>query len=893
MEVSQAVIQEFVQECVEILQRVSENLESIERESSDNETLNAIYRDMHTMKGSSQLLGFRDLGAIAHALESSLDPIRKLGVAPSPALIDTIYDCLNLIDTMIKELKENNSIPPHTEEIQVLVGALIDRTSRLFHGDFQLFREPTAARRSIREEAESETARLLSLRDLGHLTESTPPAETTAQAAPLPEAKLKPETVETEPKLESADSSIRVNVTLLDRLMNLMGEMVLVRNQVLQHANETEDLSFLALSQRLDVVTNELQDQVMRTRMQPIGNVVGSFQRLVRELAKDLGKKIDLTVQGKDTELDKTLLEAIKDPLTHIVRNSCDHGVENPQERIKAGKPETGHVLISAFHEGGQVTVEVSDDGRGLNRAKILKKAEEKALVTAERAATISDRDLYQLIFLPGFSTADQVSAVSGRGVGMDVVKTNVEKIGGTVELSSNPGKGSTIRLKVPLTLAIVPIMLVKSGGESYAIPQVNLVELVRAGRSNQSAQIETLQGRPVLRLRGSLLPLVDLASFLGGSPRREDLDSVNVVVIRAEGEPFGLIVDEVSDTADIVVKPLSKFLKALDIYSGATILGNGTVALILDVAGMSRKCKLTTERREEMDFRTETNSFSDLMEYLVFKLRRPGLYCLPLCLVHRLEEFPRSAIETTGKSRVVQYRGSILPLLDLETTLGGTQPGTSENISVIVIKKSDRFFGIEVSEILDVVFSESMIEDASQNGELTMGNLLLDGTMYVIVDALGAIEREFDLGPAKIDSVHTRMQEQRERDTNILYVEDVAFFRKQVGNVLEKAGYNVVTAPDGQAAIDLLRTQKNFRLILSDIEMPRMNGYEFARSVRGTEGLKNTPLLALTTRFHKSDVEEGMRSGFNGYLEKLNPEKLLSEIGRLLGETEEKRHGA
>jgi two-component system, chemotaxis family, sensor kinase CheA len=707
---------------------------------------------------------------------------------------------------------------------------------------------------------------------------------------------------------DPADSSIRVNVALLDKLMNLMGEMVLVRNQVIQQANKSEDMSFIALSQRLDVVTNELQDQVMRTRMQPIGNVLGNFQRLVRELAKDLSKRIDLTVQGKDTELDKTLLEAIKDPLTHIVRNSCDHGIESPQDRKKAGKPETGHVLVSAFHEGGQVTVEISDDGRGLNQEKILKKALEKSLITQEKAAQMTEREVQQLIFLPGFSTADQVSAISGRGVGMDVVKTNVERIGGTVELSSVTGRGSTIRLKVPLTLAIVPIMLVRAGEDNFAIPQVNLVELVRAGRANQHAPIELLQGQPVLRLRGNLMPLVELSTLLqdggaGGLATRElaEKEIVNVVVVKAEGQPFGIVVDEVSDTADIVVKPLSKFLKALELYSGATILGNGNVALILDILGMAKKCHIASQKREEMDFQTHTEqkSGNEVMEYLVFRLRNAGNYCVPLCLVHRLEEFPKEKIEITGKNRVVQYRDSILPLLDLNSSLGyGQKNETSGNnfSSVIVMKKGGRVFGIEVEEILDIILSDTLHEDPTTESEGTLGNILQDGQLYLVVDALALIDRDFFGIKSRSKDPYAAVasvEETVKKTIPVLYVEDVAFFRKQVGTVLEKAGFNVTTAPDGQSALDILKGRKDFRLILSDIEMPKMDGYAFARAVRKQADLNGTPLLALTTRFHKRDIEEGKAAGFDGYLEKLNPEKLLAEIQHLLSPAEKEiKHG-
>ena len=401
----------------------------------------------------------------------------------------------------------------------------------------------------------------------------------------------------------ASDSTIRVDVGLLDKVMNLVGELVLARNQVLQFANRMKDTSFLAASQHLNLITTELQAGVMKTRMQPIGNIWSQFPRTVRDVALGCGKEVGIEMEGKETELDKTIIEAIKDPLTHLVRNSVDHGIELPEERVKAGKDRTGRLILRAFHEGGQVNIEISDDGAGLNVERLRKKAVERAVITAEQATRMTDREIFNLIFLPGFSTAEKVTNVSGRGVGMDVVKTNVEKIGGTVDLQSTPGRGTTVRVKIPLTLAIIPALVVTCGGDRYAIPQVSLLELVRLEADEVAKSIELVHGAPVYRLRGRLLPLVYLNQELklaaDARPAKEQDGAVNIVVLQADERQFGLVVDQINDTEEIVVKPLRKQLKTVKTFAGSSIMGDGKVALILDVLGLAQRASVVTETRD------------------------------------------------------------------------------------------------------------------------------------------------------------------------------------------------------------------------------------------------------------------------------------------------------
>ncbi|MGB8759590.1 MAG: chemotaxis protein CheA, partial [Candidatus Sulfotelmatobacter sp.] len=565
---------------------------------------------------------------------------------------------------------------------------------------------------------------------------------------------------------ESGVETIRVGVTLLDRLMNLVGELVLARNQLLQVAGNTEDAGLQAVSQRLNLIATELQGEVMKTRMQPIGNIWGQFPRTVRDVALGCSKEVAIEMEGKETELDKTIIEAIKDPLTHLVRNSVDHGIELPKDRVKAGKDRTGRLILRAFHEGGQVHIEITDDGAGLNAERIRKKAVERALINPEQAARMTEREIFNLIFLPGFSTAEKVTNVSGRGVGMDVVKTNVEKIGGTVDVESTAGRGTTVRVKIPLTLAIIPALVVTCSGDRYAIPQVNLLELVRLGTEEVGRSIELVHGSPVYRLRGQLLPLVYLDRELklagGGSPRTEQNGAVNIVVLQADGRQFGLVVDQINDTEEIVVKPLRKQLKTLKVFAGSSIMGDGKVALILDVLGLARYASVVTETRERAltGKVTEAAVASEKQTFLLFAGPGDSRMAIPLSTLARLEEFPVAQVEMSGRQWVTQYRGQILPLVRLNVVLEERRhklqalqaPPTldSSAIQVLVLRHDLRSFGLVVERILDIVEDRADVRSAATRA-CVLYSVLIGDRVTELLD-IPAILRNADdkaaLGP-------------------------------------------------------------------------------------------------------------------------------------------------
>lgn len=907
-------LSEFISEAEEILARVNNYLAKLESKNHSDDLIDSLYRDIHTLKGSAQLFGFNGIGVIGHALEACLEPVRSKKCSLSDDLINQCYLSLDLIDKIIKkpdlDLKKN---PEIWSQIESFISELVNIATKTFQSASLNQRDPNILPDDL----------IALKKELNFLLPNSLPSQPTSLPKNDSNLKLNSQNTEMNSTLntnnlsgqvnaknktesEGAESNnaesstIRVQISLLDRLMNLIGEMVLVRNQVLQYSQKTDDYEFLNLSQRLDLVTSELQEDVMKTRMQPIGNILNKFQRVVRDISKELNKQIEFSTKGSETELDKSLIEAIKDPLTHIIRNSCDHGLETTEERKKAGKSEAGHLVVKSFHEGGQVVIEIVDDGRGLNLPKILSKAIQKKIITPEKSSSLTDREIAQLIFAPGFSTADQVSAISGRGVGMDVVKTNIEKVGGIVDLQTEMGKGTIIRLRIPLTLAIVPAMIVNSANQFFAIPQVKLQELVRIDMDSDGPKIEYLQGQPIYRLRGHLLPLVFINKVMNLNSSNTTGSSLtsrilNIVVLSTDGDPFGLVVDEIRDTADIVVKPLPHFLKRLNVYSGATIMGEGTVSLILDVVGVAQKAniQLAGSKKQENDNSTlygPNQKSNDIQEFLFFELNDNGRYCLPLILVYRLEEFSQSDIEVSGTEHIVKYRNSILPLINLNEALkinSNSKSNKNEKISVIVVSKKQRLFGIVVNQIYDVIGLNSDIEDTLQDTPGILGNIIYGDSIATVVDVLNIIEnvigKESSLTPGS-NSITKKINSNRR--LRILLAEDTLFFAKHIMKVLNRFNVEIVHAQDGESAFKILKSpvSGNFDLVLSDIEMPNMNGFDLAKNIRSDSKLKDIPMIALTTRYKDSDIKKGFESGFNHYLEKLKPDQLIEAINNQLG---------
>ena len=761
------IVKDFLVESYENLDRLDRDLVGLEKNPKDKAALAGVFRTIHTIKGTCGFLGFNKLEKVAHVGENLLTRLRDGQLTLNP---ERTTGLLGMVDAVRQMLKEIQSTGQDGEVDYPELREILTRLQSPVAGDAGITAGADAPPGSPAQADSKPAAKA------GNAS-SSPKGD--AIPAPVEAAATKQEEVaaaqparEAKPR-DTPQETIRVGVNVLDKLMTLVGELVLARNQLLQISNTIEDTGLQAVSQRMNLIATELQSEVMKTRMQPIGNIWGQFPRTVRDVALGCGKEVNIEMEGKETELDKTIIEAIKDPLTHLVRNSVDHGIELPKDRVKWGKDPTGRLILRAFHEGGQVNIEISDDGAGLNVERIYQKAIERGLITAEQAARMSEREIFNLIFLPGFSTAEKVTNVSGRGVGMDVVKTNVEKIGGTVDVQSTLGKGTTVRVKIPLTLAIIPALVVTCGGERYAIPQVSLLELVRLEADEVAKGIELVHGAPVHRLRGRLLPLVYLNQELkltsDADVSAETDRAVNIVVLQADERQFGLVVDHINDTEEIVVKPLRKQLKTVKTFAGSSIMGDGKVALILDVLGLAQRARVVSETRDRAltEKVTESAAATDKQTFLLFSGPGDSRMAIPLSTLARLEEFPVAQVEMSGSQWVTQYRGQILTVIRLEVVLEERRnrlralqaPPAADSgpIQVLVLHHEGRSFGLVVDRILDIVEDRADVKSAATRASV-LYSVVIGDRVTELLD-IPAILRSAD-SSAKQPALATRSAE-------------------------------------------------------------------------------------------------------------------------------------
>ncbi|MFN8191890.1 MAG: chemotaxis protein CheA [Nocardioidaceae bacterium] len=754
------IVAEFLVESHENLDQLDRDLVALEREPGSRELLSSIFRTVHTIKGTCGFLAFHTLESVTHVGESLLARLRDGQMTLDPQLTTVLLEMVDAVRSLLSQIEATGA--EGDADYTLLVGRMQD----LLDGKTpapaatpdpdETSAIAPAAETAVAPVSEPETAPDATVHDAEadeepeldpepvdleeHDDEDAEHAdehvEESAPAAPgaTPEAAAK----QNGSRRSVADSSIRVDVDLLDELMNLVGELVLTRNQLLQRAATRQDGELQRTAHRLNLIAGELQEGVMKTRMQPIDNVWNKLPRVVRDLSISLGKQVRVEMEGRDTELDKTILEAVKDPLTHLVRNSVDHGIESPKDRRAAGKTPEGQLLLRAFHEGGQVIIEITDDGAGIDPEKLRNQAVSRGMITREAAAAMGDREALHLIFQAGFSTAAKVTNVSGRGVGMDVVKTNIERIGGAIDVVSTIGLGTTVRIKIPLTLAIIPALVINAAENLYAIPQINLLELVRLDREQAATRIETIQGTPVYRLRGDLLPLVDLREQLGLEPLEHD--TTFIVVLQADGKQFGVVVDEIKDTEEIVVKPLGKQLRHLDLYAGATIMGDGRIALILDANALARHAGMVNEAASAAAKEQASSNSGERTSLLLLGLSDGRRVALPLSSVDRLEQFSSSVVERVGGYEVVQYRGEILPLARLDRALQSYgDAGEDELIHVVVCRHRGLAIGFVVSEIHDIVDEEISVRTHLDTGG-HQGSALVGEHVTELVDVERAV---------------------------------------------------------------------------------------------------------------------------------------------------------
>jgi two-component system chemotaxis sensor kinase CheA len=836
------MIFEFVSEAKEHLANVSDDLLALEKHQGEAVPyrIDRLFRAVHSIKGGAGFFGCRQIEALAHLMETLLGRMRENQLRPEESLIDGLLAGSDRILALIDDVERSNE--SDIEDVR-------ERLNR--------FLEPVP------------------------VSEPTPRAESAIVERPLSEP-----AIVASPGVERS-SSVRINVNLLDRLMTLAGELVLVRNQALRAVSPDDHLRPLA--QRLDGVTSQLQEAVVLTRLQPVGNLFGKFPRMVRDLARQMGKEIELEVRGAEVELDKTILENLSDPLTHLLRNSCDHGIETPPKRARAGKPSAGRVQLSAHHEGGQIRIEVRDDGKGIDPAVLKRKAQENGLRTPAQLARLSDKDALSLILLPGFSTAAAITDVSGRGVGMDVVKTNLEQLGGTLDIESTVGEGTTFHLRLPLTLAIIPCLLVQVGDERFAIPQKDLEELVCVHAGQALGRIEYAYNQEVYRLRQRLLPLVRLSEVL---ERREAFTPetrrdvardktveglLSFAVVKVGARRFGLIVDRILNSEEIVVKPMHSALLSLPCYSGATILGDGRVSLILDIAGIARHAGVFAAQEQPQTLAEDEQTEQDRQAVLLFQYGEREQFAVALAMIRRIELIHPGRIEQVGDKEFVTLEGVPTRVLRLDHYLR-VSPGVERDPMFLLLPRNlHRPVGILVSNIIDTETLEIELNAAAYEEDGILGTATVRGRMTLFLDVFRLADK-VDPSPPTDRQVPALPPDKR----RILLVDDTQFFRQVVKGYLEANGCEVETAVNGQDGLEKLDAGE-FDLVVSDIEMPVLDGWGFAQAVRQRSRGANVPLLALTTLSSDNDRAKALACGFDRYEVKLDRERFLTAVSELL----------
>ena len=868
------LLREFLTETNESLDTVDVELVRFEQEPNNTSILGNIFRLVHTIKGTCGFLGLPRLEALAHAAETLMGKFRD-GMPVTGEAVTLILSTIDRLKEVLTGLEQTEAEPEGNDKD--LIGEL-ERMAMAAAKD-----EPKPAKNTTGTLVVQTLERPLrpgevSLDELERAfreTEMEMPAIVEKPKAEAPKVESKqPKTerksFEEDDKQETkvANQSIRVHVDTLEKLMTMVSELVLTRNQLLEIARRNEDTEFKVPLQRLSNVTAELQEGVMKTRMQPIGNAWQKLPRIIRDLAGELDKDIELEMHGAETELDRQVLDLIKDPLTHMVRNSADHGLETPEQRRAARKPEKGTIRLSAYHEGGHIIIEIADDGRGLNTARIKQKVIEQGLATESEIEKMTEAQIHKFIFAAGFSTAAVVTSVSGRGVGMDVVKTNIDQIGGTIDVKSMPGEGSSFTIKIPLTLAIVSALIVEAGGDRFAIPQLAVIELVRA-QGNSEHRIEHIKDAPVLRLRNKLLPLIHLKKLLKmDGAEASDAENGFIVVTQVGNQTFGIVVDTVFHTEEIVVKPMSSKLRHIAMFSGNTILGDGSVIMIIDPNGIAQAVGTAATRQDESEV-AQSAEVEKTVSLLVFRAGSSQPKAVPLSLVTRLEEIDCKKIELSNGRHLVQYRGQLMPLVrvndEARVRSEGAQP-------LLVFSDGGRTMGLVVDEIVDIVDDKLDIEVGSDTPGV-IGSAVIKGQATEIIDVGHFLPLAFE------DWFRRKEMKSEALTRSLLFVDDSAFFRNMLVPVLKAAGYNVTAVAAGDEALALIKKGGKFDAIVSDIEMPGMNGFELAEAIRADARSAHVPIIALSSLTSPATIERGRQAGFHDFVAKFDRQGLIAAL--------------
>ncbi len=868
MNFDEDILQDFLVEAKEGITNLEEGFIELEKDKKNVEILKTLFRTMHSLKGAAGFFGFKTLESIAHFSEDILSKLRDGLIKPEEDVIDVLLKAVDYIKYIIGYIEKNKEEPVEDRILDFLV-ELSNFNEKLKKRAQKEPKEETPEEKKAeepkvgKEKSEEEVAEEKK-EEVKKEAEEVKPVE--------PVKKEKKEEAVVTPHIELTETHIKVDVKLLDQLMNLAGELVLARNRVVQLSQTLMDEELTRSVQSLSMITTEMQETIMKTRMQPIGMVFNKFPRIVRDLSKALGKKVNLHLEGTETELDRSIIEAIKDPLTHLVRNAIDHGIESPEERVQIGKSAEGTLILRAYQEGGQVVIEIEDDGRGIDVEKIKRKAVEKGFMTLEEAENASEKELLSLIFKPGFSTAETVTQLSGRGVGMDVVKSNIEKLGGSIEINTVRGKGTTVKIKIPLTLAIIPALIVTSGDYRYAIPQVNLKELVNV---EPEKDLLKLGNTEFYRLRGEIIPVLRLSEILKDNGKK--VEQRNLVILTTGERFIGLLVDKIFASEEIVVKPLGKWFKNIPIYSGATIMGDGKLALILDVIGLSQFVGISMEEVEKKYESAKTKVTTSSEETIFILLFDVGedRFAIPIAQISRLDKIKASEIQISGGKEIIIYKDEVIPIIRLENYLSVQGISDQKEYNILFFTERGKTCGILCSKIWGTLETTLEIEEGIYTQPGILGHRVIDGKTVLFLDIYKIIEM--------YDPDWFIVRTKKEKIRKILLAEDSPFFRGMIKSYLKGAGYEVEVAENGKEALNKLLSGEKFDLVVTDLEMPEMDGFNLIKEIRSNPDYKDIPIIVITSLTGEDIRRKVLDLGANSYEIKLNREKLLEEIEELL----------
>lgn len=857
-ETVQDSLESFLTEALDSVPTIETCLLALEINPGNMQQLNELFFTVHTIKNAAAVFGLEKIVTLTQQMEDVLALAKQAQIILEGQSIDLLLEAHDVLLKLLEQPENQDKTDLNSLCRRLLSLKSLEATESVAATPKTLV--PVTPNQTLEPELK-----------VAVVTTTSAHPEETARAVPGSEG----------------EESIRVHVKRLNKLIDLAGELVLVRNQVFRLCEpliqQTPGLK--AVLHNFNRITSEMQEEIMSTRMQPVGVIFNKFPRLIRQLEKDLGKQLELVTEGADVELDKTIIESLSDPVTHIIRNMADHGIESPQERIKKGKPASGTILQKAFHESGQVVIQFSDDGKGIDPDFIGRHALEKAIISADMLEKMSAKEKINLIFTPGFSTAQTLSSVSGRGIGMDVVKTNIEQIGGSIDINSQLGKWTSITMTLPLTMAIISALIVSAQNCRFAFPQSNLEEMVLLEADDYAKKVGMVHGQRMLSLRGSFLPLISLAESLKMTDGREISEQINrdkpwyILIIKAENNRVAVIVDQILGSEEIVVKPMPEYFKQIKNFSGTSILGDGAIAMIIDVQGYIQKNQLTyTELQKDYSAIVQRNVEQEPQSLLIFDNNTEEHFALALSWIRRIDVLDVKRIQMIAEHEYIEYRGEQMRLLRLEQCLPIQKPNNYQAEANIIIPKRTKVpVALLINRVIDTKNTVIKLENSNIKTPGILGTMLLDGKITLMLDLHWILETG---EPDSVEKIE--INPEKAKSKRILLVEDTPFFMRVIKECIVSAGYQVTTATNGRDGLEALQSQE-FDLVLSDIEMPLMDGREMVKNIRANSRWDKLPVIALTTLNDEQTIADGKKAGFNEWLVKLDKELVLKTLAGYL----------